>query len=74
LREAVRATNGRQFESSDTAEIAEFARQQSTRVRDVEQQWGWVFAILGLVIFVTEVVIRRVQVYQGRTRQESGLR
>jgi Mg-chelatase subunit ChlD len=73
LRDAVRSTDGRQFEPSDTAEIAEFARQQSTRVRDVEQQWGWVFVTLGLIVFVTEVVIRRVQIYQGRTRQESGL-
>ena len=73
LSEAVRATDGRQFEPSDTAEIAEFARQQSTQVRDVEQRWEWVLIILALIIFVTEVVIRRVQLYQGRTQQESGL-
>jgi len=73
LAEAVRATGGRQFERGQAAEIATFARQQSTRVRDVRQSWDWALLTAGLLLFLTEVVVRRLQVYNGRTRSESGL-
>ena len=73
LTDAVRATGGRQFERGQAAQIAAFARQQATRVRDVRQTWDWVFLLAGLLLFVTEVVVRRLQVYNGRTRSESGL-
>jgi Mg-chelatase subunit ChlD len=73
LSDAVRATGGRQFERGQAAAIADFARQQATRVRDVRQTWDWAFLVAGLLLFVTEVVVRRLQVYNGRTRSESGL-
>lgn len=73
LGNAVRATGGRQFDRGDGAEIADFARQQSTRVRDVRQSWDWLFLLAALVLFLGEVVLRRLQVYHGRTRSESGL-
>jgi Mg-chelatase subunit ChlD len=73
LSDAVRATGGRQFEPGQAAEIAAFARQQATRVRDVRQTWDWAFLLAGLLLFLTEVVVRRLQVYNGRTRSESGL-
>jgi hypothetical protein len=73
LTDAVRATGGRQFDRGDAAEIAAFARQQSTRVRDVRRSWDWAFLTAALLLFLTEVVVRRLQVYQGRTRSESGL-
>jgi Mg-chelatase subunit ChlD len=73
LTDAVRATGGRQFERGQAAEIAAFARQQSTRIRDVRQNWDWAFLTAGLLLFVTEVIVRRLQVYNGRTRSESGL-
>jgi len=73
LTEAVRATGGRQFERGQAAQIAEFARQQSTRVRDVRQTWDWAFLTAALLLFLTEVVVRRLQVYNGRTQRESGL-
>jgi hypothetical protein len=73
LADAVRATGGQQFDRDDAAEIAAFARQQSTRVRDVRQSWDWAFLTAALLLFLTEVVVRRVQVYKGRTRSESGL-
>ena len=73
LSDAVRATGGRQFERGQAAEIAAFARQQATRVRDVRQTWDWAFLLAGLLLFLTEVVVRRLQVYNGRTRSESGL-
>ncbi|AXG10945.1 VWA domain-containing protein [Haloplanus rubicundus] len=73
LTDAVRATGGRQFERGQAAAIADFARQQATRIRDVRQTWDWAFLLAGLLLFVTEVVVRRLQVYNGRTRSESGL-
>jgi hypothetical protein len=73
LSDAVQATGGRQFERGQAAAIADFARQQATRIRDVRQTWDWAFLVAGLLLFVTEVVVRRLQVYNGRTRSESGL-
>ncbi|WP_251343137.1 VWA domain-containing protein [Haloplanus halophilus] len=73
LTDAVQATGGRQFQPGQTAEIADFARQQSTRVRDVRQSWDWALLTAALLLFLTEVVVRRLQVYNGRTRSESGL-
>jgi hypothetical protein len=70
---AVEATGGRQFDRGQAAQIADFARQQSTRVRDVRRTWDWAFLTAALLLFVTEVVVRRLQVYNGRTRSESGL-
>jgi len=73
LTDAVEVTGGRKFDRGQAAEIADFARQQSTRVRDVRQTWDWALLIAALLLFVTEVVVRRLQVYNGRTRSESGL-
>ncbi|AZH26139.1 VWA domain-containing protein [Haloplanus aerogenes] len=73
LTEAVRSTGGRQFQRGQAAEIAAFARQQSTRIRDVRQTWDWAFLVAGLLLFLAEVVVRRLQVYNGRTQTESGL-
>jgi hypothetical protein len=73
LRSIVQTTGGRQFEPSQAADIASFARRSATRVRDVEQSWTWVAVLLALLVYFTEVVLRRVQVYRGRSRSESGL-
>jgi hypothetical protein len=73
LTDAVRATGGRQFEPDQAAAIADFARQRATRVRDVRRTWDQVFLLAGLLLFVAEVIVRRFQVYSGRTRSESGL-
>jgi hypothetical protein len=73
LTEAVRATGGQQFGRNDAGEIAAFARQQSTRVRDVRRSWDWALLTAALLLFLTEVVVRRLQVYNGRTTRESGL-
>ena len=69
----VEATGGRAFTSGEGAAIARLARQQSTRVRSVRDGWGWVAILGALFLFVSEVVVRRVQVYRGRTSLESGL-
>jgi hypothetical protein len=73
LAESVRSTGGQQFERNEAAEIAAFTRQQSTRVRDVRQTWDWALLSGALLIFLLEVIVRRLQVYNGRTRTESGL-
>ncbi|WP_372911953.1 VWA domain-containing protein [Salinigranum sp.] len=73
LRSVVQATGGRQFEPNQAAEIAEFARQESTRVRTLEQSWTWLAILLALLLYFAEVVLRRLQVYRGRSRSESGL-
>jgi Mg-chelatase subunit ChlD len=73
LRSVVQTTGGRQFDPSDAPEIARFARQESTRVREVEQSWTWLALLLALLAYFTEIVVRRLQVYRGRSRAESGL-
>jgi Mg-chelatase subunit ChlD len=73
LQSLVEATGGRAFAPDQGAAIARLARQQATRIRTVRESWGWVALALALVVFATEVVARRVQVYRGHTSMESGL-
>ena len=73
LRSVVQTTGGRQFEPTEAAEIAEFARQESTRVRTLEQSWTWLALLLALLLYFGEIALRRLQVYRGRSRSESGL-
>ncbi len=73
LTSAVRSTGGQTFQPGQATAIAEFAREQSVRTRDVRTDWAWVLVLLALLLFLTEVVVRRLQVYNGRTRHESGL-
>lgn len=69
----VESTGGRTFEPDQAAAVAAFAREQAVSVREVRDSWTWLALVLALVGFLTEVVLRRVQVYRGRTRRESGL-
>ena len=69
----VRSTGGERFEAGEAAAISRFVRRQASAVREVRDDWGWFFALLALVVFLTEVVVRRLQVYRGATRRESGL-
>jgi hypothetical protein len=36
-------------------------------VRDVRDQWTWLALVLALLLYMGEVIARRIQVYQGRT-------
>ncbi|MFB6161176.1 MAG: VWA domain-containing protein [Haloferacaceae archaeon] len=73
LSRLVRSTGGRTFEPSEAAAIARFAREQSTAVREVRDEWDWLALLAAFLVFFGEVAVRRVQVYRGRTRLESGL-
>jgi hypothetical protein len=73
LSQAVTATEGRTFAPGNAAEIAEFAREQSARVRQVETDLTWMLLTAALLLYLLEVIARRIQVYRGRTRNEGGL-
>jgi hypothetical protein len=73
LDSAVETTGGQTFGLGDGAEIAEQARQQSTRVRSVREVWDWLALLAALLVFAGEVIARRIQVYRGRSSLESGL-
>ncbi|MFC6825868.1 VWA domain-containing protein [Halopelagius fulvigenes] len=66
-------TGGKVFRPSEGARIAEFAREQSTRVRPVRQDWTWVALLLAALLFAAEVVYRRVKVRRSGTTAEGGL-
>ncbi|WP_254838420.1 VWA domain-containing protein [Natronomonas marina] len=73
LSNAVSSTDGRTFDADEGSRIADVAKERSTKVRSVRDSWAWLPLLLGLLVFVLEVVTRRVQVYRGRTLLESGL-
>jgi Mg-chelatase subunit ChlD len=69
----VDATGGSRFATDEPARIARVAREQASRIRTVRQRWAWLLLVAALIVFVVEVGVRRLQVYRGRTRRESGL-
>jgi hypothetical protein len=73
LQRLVDATGGEVFEPSQAAEIATFARESASRVREVRRSWAWLALAAGLLLFGIEVAVRRLQVYRGRAANESGL-
>ena len=73
LRRAVQSTGGRTFQPSEAAAVARFARESASGVREVRDSWTWLALLGALLLFLAEVIVRRVQVYRGRTRRESGL-
>ena len=69
----VRDTGGRQFRPGEAEAIAAFARERAVAVREVRDEWDWLALVLALLLLLAEVGLRRLQVYRGRTRLESGL-
>lgn len=73
LEDVVEGTGGREFTANQGAAIAEFAREQSRRVRSVRTDWTWLTLVLALATFSLDVIYRRVQVRRNRTAGEGGL-
>nr|WP_245188522.1 vWA domain-containing protein [Halarchaeum rubridurum] len=73
LSAAVDATGGRTFEPDDGAAIASFAREQSTKVRTVRTDWGWLCLLGALLVLTGEIVVRRLLVYRGTATNRGGL-
>lgn len=73
LSRLVRTTGGEQFGPGEATAIAAFATEQAIAVREVRDSWDWLALLLALLVFLLEVTVRRLQVYRGRTRLESGL-
>jgi hypothetical protein len=69
----VRNTGGRQFRPGEAEAIAAFARERAVAVREVRDEWDWLALVAALALLLAEVGLRRLQVYRGRTRLESGL-
>ena len=73
LLRVVESTGGRTFAPDEAEAIARLAREQSAGVREVRDSLTPLALVLALLVFLAEVALRRVQVYRGRTRRESGL-
>ncbi|WP_410764946.1 VWA domain-containing protein [Haloferax sp. DFSO60] len=70
---AVRSTGGQMYSVNDAPQIAQDARDQAAGVQPVRDEWAWVFALVAFLVYLSEVLARRLQVYRGRTRSEGGL-
>lgn len=65
LADAAETTGGRTFRPTEGAAIARFAQQRATQLRDVRTEWDWVLLVAALIVFLTEVAIRRLLAYRG---------
>ncbi|WP_411968387.1 VWA domain-containing protein [Haloferax sp. YSSS75] len=73
LQAAVADTGGRLYDSGDAAEIARSARDNAAGVKPVRDEWAVYFVLVAFLVYLGEVLLRRVQVYRGRTQSEGGL-
>ena len=60
----VRTTDGRTFRQGQAEEIARVVTQRAVSTRDVRQEWGWVLLTVALVVFLLEVLGRRLGAYR----------
>ncbi|WP_416839447.1 vWA domain-containing protein [Haloferax sp. DFSO52] len=70
---AVADTGGRLYGPDDAAEIATSARDNAAGVKPVRDEWAVYFVLIAFLVYLGEVLLRRVQVYRGRTQSEGGL-
>ncbi|KAB1188673.1 MULTISPECIES: VWA domain-containing protein [Haloferax] len=73
LAAAVADTGGSLYSPSDAAEIATSARDNASGVKPVRDDWAIYFVLFAFLVYLSEVLLRRVQVYRGRTQSEGGL-
>ncbi|ELK48116.1 von Willebrand factor type A domain-containing protein, partial [Haloferax sp. BAB-2207] len=58
---------------NDAAEIAASARDNAAGVQPVRDDWAVAFVAAAFLLYLIEVLARRLQVYRGRTQSEGGL-
>jgi len=61
LGRVIRATGGEQFEPGQAAAIARSVTEQHQRVRTIREDWGWALLTAALVLYLLEVVARRLR-------------
>jgi hypothetical protein len=64
-----RTTGGRTFRPGQAAEIARVVTQRAVSTRDVRQEWGWVLLTVALLVFLLEVLARRLGTYRRSARR-----
>ncbi len=64
----VETTNGRMFEKEQVREIIEYIRTRSVIVRTVEKEYRWPFLTLAIVIFLIEILLRRIREMRIRSK------
>lgn len=67
LQNVVSMTSGQIFEPGQAAQIAEAALSKASRERQVRQDWDWLALLLGLLLYLGEVTVRRLQEVYGYT-------
>jgi len=73
LEAAVSDSGGTMYSPNDAAEIAASARDNAAGVQPVRDDWTVAFVAAAFLLYLTEVLARRLQVYRGRTQSEGGL-
>ncbi|KTG08269.1 hypothetical protein AUR66_04100 [Haloferax profundi] len=73
LEAAVADTGGRLYDENDAAEIATSARDNASGVKPVRDDWARYLVLSAFLVYLGEVLLRRLQVYRGRTQSEGGL-
>ncbi|ELZ91314.1 hypothetical protein C440_13409 [Haloferax mucosum ATCC BAA-1512] len=73
LEAAVADSGGTLYGPNDVTEIARSARDNASGVQPVRDDWAIAFVLAAFLLYLAEVLVRRVQVYRGRTQSEGGL-
>lgn len=74
LSSLARTTGGEQFRPGEAVRIAEVVTQRAISTRDVRQEWDWTLLVAALVVFLLEVVARRLWTYRRASERRAGAR
>jgi hypothetical protein len=64
-----RSTGGQTFRQGQAAEIARVVTQRAVSTRDVREEWGWVLLTVALLVFLLEILARRLGAYRRSGRR-----
>lgn len=64
LENLVLGTGGKMFYADNVDEIVDFVKQRSKREILAKKSYSWIFLLAGLLIFLIEVIIRRLVLYK----------